>query len=184
MRILVVDDSPAFLRLLTNILERAGHQPVPVNDVDAALEALAAEPLSLVLTDWVMEGRDGIDLCRAIRSARNRPYTFVIMVTGQVGRECWMEAMHAGVDDFVAKPIDAEALLMRVAVAERVLGVRHQLDALEAILPMCCYCKRIQDEPTGVWSEVAAYLQEHVDVSHGICPRCWEREVRPHLEAP
>ena len=64
---------------------------------------------------------------------------------------------------------------LRVALAE--------VKSLQAILPICSYCKRVRDDEN-YWYSVEAYISQHTDTrfSHGICPSCFEREVEPQLD--
>jgi len=59
-----------------------------------------------------------------------------------------------------------------------------EVKSLQAILPICSYCKRVRDDEN-FWHNVEAYISQHTDTrfSHGICPSCFEREVAPHLDA-
>ncbi|HEU4720494.1 MAG TPA: PAS domain-containing protein [Gemmatimonadaceae bacterium] len=60
-----------------------------------------------------------------------------------------------------------------------------EVRTLQAILPICSYCRRIRDD-ANYWHTVEAYISEHTDTrfSHGICPSCFEREVAPQFDAP
>jgi PAS domain S-box-containing protein len=66
---------------------------------------------------------------------------------------------------------------LQVALAE--------VKTLQAILPICSYCKRVRDDEN-YWQSVEEYISEHTETrfSHGICPTCFEREVEPQFEAP
>jgi PAS domain S-box-containing protein len=68
-------------------------------------------------------------------------------------------------------------LQLQVALAE--------VRSLQAILPICSYCKRVRDDEN-YWQSVEAYISEHTDTrfSHGICPSCFEREVEPQFDEP
>ena len=58
-----------------------------------------------------------------------------------------------------------------------------EVKSLQAILPICSYCKRVRDDEN-YWYSVEAYISEHTDTrfSHGICPSCFEREIEPQLD--
>ena len=68
-------------------------------------------------------------------------------------------------------------------MAERILGLREELHQLEGLLPICSYCKRIRDE-TGSYGPLERYVEQRSGAafSHGICPECYEKHVRPQLE--
>ena len=73
-------------------------------------------------------------------------YTYIILVTVRSGRGNFLEAMRAGVDDFISKPVDPEELVARLVAAERILGVRNELFQLEGLLAICSYCRRLRDD--------------------------------------
>ena len=90
---------------------------------DAAKAALQSRHFPLVISDWIMPGCDGLDLCRLVRSGGHAKYTYIVLLTSVGGRENFLAAMDAGVDDFIAKPLDREQLAARLRVAERILGL-------------------------------------------------------------
>jgi diguanylate cyclase (GGDEF)-like protein len=71
---------------------------------------------------------DGLSLCRAVR-AREQEYTYFVLVTGQTEKRDVIEGMHAGADDYLTKPLDLDALLVRLMAAHRVLGAHRELSA-------------------------------------------------------
>jgi len=128
MRILVADDELTSRTALTSIVKRAGHVPVVVEDGQAAWECHAAEPFAIVVTDWLMPKKTGVELARSIRegAAQGAPkapegYTFVLVVTSLSAREKALEAFESGVDDLVVKPIDVEQIRARLSAAERII---------------------------------------------------------------
>jgi DNA-binding response OmpR family regulator len=91
--------------------------------------------------------------------------------------------MDAGIDDFITKPVDADELKDRLRVAERILGLRERMYALEGLLPICSYCKRIRNDQEQ-WSSLEGFIERrsHAEFSHGICPDCYKLEVEPQLK--
>ena len=96
------------------------------DDGREALQAIEASRLSIVVTDWNMPKMSGLELCRAIRSNEQQPYVYILMVTSREDRKDVIEAIDAGADDFVVKPLKVEELLARVGQAEAALArFRH-----------------------------------------------------------
>ncbi len=176
MKILIAEDDPASRRLLETILRNAGHEVLGFPDGQAAWEHYQIDPVSYVISDWMMPVMDGIELCRRIRAHSTHAYTYFIVVTAKSGRENYHAAMEQGVDDFLAKPLDATELFLRLRVAERIISFESQLRELKAMMPICMMCKKIRDD-AGYWQQVEQYLHEHegMDFTHGICPTCYER---------
>jgi sigma-B regulation protein RsbU (phosphoserine phosphatase) len=184
MRILAVEDDPVSRRILTATLERLGHQVTVAQDGQEAWTQIVAAPAEVVITDWMMPRLDGIELTRRIRAREGGRYTYIIMLTAMRGRTSYLDGMAAGADDFVTKPFDKDELRARLCVAVRVLGLQREVKQLEGLLPICTYCKRIRDE-ADAWSQVEEYVGRRTEAqfSHGICPDCYERHLKPQLES-
>jgi PAS domain S-box-containing protein len=127
MRILIAEDDPVFALMLEKTLRRFGHEVVAKRDGAEAWTAIQREPFPVVITDWMMPNLQGIELCRLIRTLRDRDYTYVIVLTCKGRREDRLEALRAGADDFLQKPLDSEDLSARLAVAQRVLDMQQRL---------------------------------------------------------
>ncbi len=184
MKILAVEDDPVSRRILTATLERLGHEVTVAQDGQEAWTQFATAPTEVVITDWMMPRMDGIELTRRIRASHGERYAYIIMLTALRGRTSYLDGMAAGADDFVTKPFDKEELQARLRVAERVLGLQREVKQLEGLLPICSYCKRIRDEADS-WSQVEEYVGRRTEAqfSHGICPTCYDRHLKPQLES-
>jgi diguanylate cyclase (GGDEF)-like protein len=134
MQILVVDDKRSSRILLSRFVQQCGHQPVAVGDGQAALKTLLTEPISLVVSDWVMPNMDGLDLCRAIRRTDLGRYVYLILCSAKNKPDDLVEGMEAGADDFIGKPVHPKELEVRVRAGERVLRLEHQLQKLNQSL--------------------------------------------------
>ncbi|MDT4937114.1 MAG: adenylate cyclase [Pseudonocardiales bacterium] len=112
--ILVVDDTPANVRLLEAILTTHGYESRGVASGAEALEVIFGDtPPDLVLLDIQMAGMDGFEVCRRVRANEATVMLPVIMVTA-AGNEEKVSALEAGADDFVSRPFDQAELLARV----------------------------------------------------------------------
>jgi adenylate cyclase len=119
VRVLVVDDQPANIRLLDATLSPRGYDVRSAESGEKALAALSEGGIDLVLLDIVMPGLDGFEVCRRIRQDPTTQFLPIVMVTAS-GDEQKLEALEAGADDFLTKPIDRAELLARVASLARI----------------------------------------------------------------
>jgi class 3 adenylate cyclase len=126
-KILAVDDTAANLKLLEAMLTPRGYDVATALSVDEALEKLKADPPDLVLSDIVMPGKTGYDLCRALRADEATRYLPIVMVTASGNAER-VQALDAGADDFMAKPIDQVELMARVRSLIRVKEYRDTVE--------------------------------------------------------
>lgn len=183
MRILIAEDERISRRLICTTLEQLGHEVVPFNNGEEAWAAFDANPYRIVVSDWLMPGLDGLELCRRIRQRNETEYTYFILLTANVhGKESYHEAMGSGIDDFLAKPLDRDQIWMRLRVAERILRYTTQISQLESMLPICSYCKKVRNDGN-YWQQVETYLRQRTGAqcSHGVCPDCYEKIVKPQL---
>jgi len=127
LTVLVADDDPLIRRQLMPLLTRLGLDIVEVADGAAAWAAMQVKMPQLAIIDWMMPGMDGLELCQRLRRASAEQYTYVIMLTGASEREHRKQAMAAGVDDFLAKPLDRVDLETRITVARRILDMQEKL---------------------------------------------------------
>lgn len=182
MVILLVEDDLVTRTALAALLKAQGHQVTEAEDGNQAWGAWQLSAPRAIVADWLMPEMDGLELCRKIRATLGRPYTYFILQTARQGQESYTEAMEAGVDDFITKPASAHELGARLRVAERILGLREELLALEGLLSVCSYCKRMRDTD-GSWGSLERYIELHskAEFSHGVCPDCYETRLKPQL---
>ncbi len=111
-RILVVDDEPAQLELVSGFLARHGYEVLTASTGAAALERFRTEPVELILTDQKMPGLSGLDLLRAARAAH--PEVAVIVMTAYGTIEHAVAAIKGGATDYLTKPLNLDELLHRI----------------------------------------------------------------------
>jgi len=185
MRILIAEDDTISRKLLTTILQQLDYTVESYENGKLAWEAFQKEPASIVITDWLMPEMDGLSFTRNIRSLNTEAYTYVILLTANdASEDNYYQAMAAGIDDFLEKPLDRDKLWSRLNVAKRILSYTHRIGRLEAMLPICSYCKKIRDGQE-YWKQVEEYMAELTgqNFSHSICPDCYEKVVKPQLDA-
>jgi DNA-binding response OmpR family regulator len=185
MKILVVDDDPVACELFEQIIQSAGHEVVTCSDGQEAWELYRDTPFPVIVADWMMPRLDGLELCKKVRLSRKLPYTYFIMVTGLSSSDDFLEAIDGEVDDFVRKPFEAEELLARIKVAERLLGVYQHIKTLEGLLPICMYCRRVKSDHSDTeWRQLEDYIEERTEAnfSSTVCKNCYETEVKPALD--
>ena len=255
--VLIIDDEKLTRTVLSDLIRAKGYAVVTAEDGASGLAAAQREKPNVIILDVMMPGRDGWEVCRAIREDAGLDNTGVIMLTGigerlnemtsplygaddfefqaqhglsvlyaengndgiemlkanpdtdlvlmdvmmpvMDGYETTQEirklpafqalpiisltakampgdrekSLEAGASDYITKPVDPDEVKARLHVAERILGLRKELEALEGLLPICSYCKRIRNDQDQ-WSPLEGYIQQHskAEFSHGICPDC------------
>ena len=140
--------------------------------------------MRVIVSDWMMPELDGLGLCRAVRGRVGEDYVYFILLTGKSpSDDNQREAIEAGVDDFLTKPLDVQEIWMRLRVAERILRFATQVSQLEAFLPICGYCKKVRDDQN-YWQQIEGYINQRTgtDFSHSVCPDCYQRVVVPEIE--
>jgi signal transduction histidine kinase len=131
MTVLVVDDDEGSLLVAKAAVERSGHECIVAADGDTAWELYQERRPHVVVSDLMMPGLDGFELCRAIRAAEKGAYTYVVLLTSHGAREDVLAGMKAGADDYVTKPLDPFVLHTRLLAARRVTTLHGALaDAL------------------------------------------------------
>jgi two-component system, OmpR family, KDP operon response regulator KdpE len=127
-RILVIDDEPQITRVLRAALSAQGYDVRTANDPEEGLRTFKDWPADLVITDLMMPGVSGVDVCRAIRAQGATP---VLVLSVREHERSKVEALDAGADDYVTKPFGIQELLARVRAHLRRAPVRNTATALE-----------------------------------------------------
>ncbi|MGQ9687511.1 MAG: chemotaxis response regulator CheY [Desulfobaccales bacterium] len=115
MKVLVVDDFATMRKIVRNILKQIGFENITeAEDGNVALQVLKNENVGLVVTDWNMPNMSGLDLLRIIRQNPKTAQVPVLMVTAEGLKENVLEAVKAGVNNYVVKPFTAEVLQEKI----------------------------------------------------------------------
>lgn len=198
--ILIAKYDPISRQLLQETLEKWGYQvQTKTNGADALTALLGEDAPLLAILDWMMPEHDGPEVCALLRKeaeATGRQVPYLILLTARANSEDCVLALDAGADDYVTTPFERGELRARIRVGFRIAELQRRLvervteleDAfarvkqLQGLLPICCYCKSIRKDDS-YWLQVEEYITEHSDAvfSHGICPQCFEKVVKPEL---
>ncbi len=160
--ILVAEDDKLYRRLLQTWLEQWNYQVTLAEDGEAAWRELRADPQPrLVLLDWLMPNLDGVEVCRRVRALQREAYSYIIVVTSRSGKQNAIDALDAGADDYLVKPVEMNELRARVQVGSRILRLQTELlrsreqlrfqathDALTGLLNRRTILQALQEELT------------------------------------
>ena len=127
MRILIADDDASCRLILRKSLEKLGHECDQAKDGAQAWQMYQAAPTSIVISDWMMPGLDGLQLCEKVRSHQGPLYTYFILLTALNAKESVIKGLTSGADDYLTKPFDRAELEARLISAKRVTDLHAQL---------------------------------------------------------
>ena len=133
-KILVVDDTPANVKLLVDVLTVKGYSVSSAANGDAALASIAADPPDLVLLDIMMPGLSGYDVCRKLRADPATALLPVVLCTSLDPKQERINGIEAGADDFIPKPINQQELFARVKSLLRIKALQDEVKAQSAQL--------------------------------------------------
>lgn len=153
MNILIAEDEPVSRRLLEYALGRWGYDVIVTTDGKEAWEVLQLpNPPSLVISDWMMPGIDGLELCSRIRQSERPGYTYLIILTARGNKEDVIKGLEAGADDYLVKPFDQEELRCRIKIGERIINLERRIlqlantDPLTGVLNRRAFMQRMEIE--------------------------------------
>ncbi|MCP3920772.1 MAG: diguanylate cyclase [bacterium] len=130
-RILIVDDDQRMLRLLVHHLSREGCEVVTAGSSHEGLQKAFEELPQMVITDWMMPGMTGVQLCQMLRKSEAGKKMYVLIVTAREDDAQILEAFRSGVDDYIVKPFNPQILLARVRAGQRMIEMRAQFESSE-----------------------------------------------------
>jgi sigma-B regulation protein RsbU (phosphoserine phosphatase) len=196
MKILIVEDETVSRERLHATVSRLGHNVVVAADGAEAWARIHEHAFDLVISDWTMPGVDGLELCARIRARAKSSFCYVILITARDRPEDFIQGVMAGADDFVTKPWHAGELAARLHAAQRIVDLErglarrvsevedalHEVDTLRGLLPVCMYCHDVRPSDD-IWQSILQYMMSHeiADLTHTICPTCYEVRVEPEL---
>ena len=165
--VLIVDDDPVILNLLTHLLEQGNCTVRSASDGNQALHMVLQDCPDILIADWFMPGLDGLELCRRIRQLHVRKvlphYSYILILTVQSSKNSVIEALEAGADDFILKDVTSLSDF-RVEIQAR-LNAAQRIRRLEIDLEFAAR----YDSLTKLFNRVAFF-----DVARIL----WERSIR------
>ena len=128
MRVLVADDDPAYLEMVSGNLTQWDFEPVTASDGQEALAIMQAPGAPrLLILDWSMPGMDGYELCQTLRRRRGSD-EFILIMTGSTRKSEMARILVAGADSYLIKPFDPLDLEIHLRMARRLLALQDDLD--------------------------------------------------------
>ncbi len=145
-RILVIDDEPQITRVLRAALSAQGYDVRSANDPEEGLRVFKDWPPDLVITDLMMPGLSGVEVCHAIRAQGTTP---VLVLSVREHERSKVEALDAGADDYVTKPFGIQELLARVRAHLRRAPERatSALEAGDFVIDQNAHSVTVQGKP-------------------------------------
>jgi diguanylate cyclase (GGDEF)-like protein len=163
MKILIADDDPISRTMLERLLVQWSYDVTAADDGDEALWILQKEDSPrLAILDWMMPGKDGVELCREVRKQMPEPYTYILLLTAKTQKEDLIEGLQAGADDYLSKPFDPDELRVRLRAGRRILELQEHLIAARdaARFPST------HDMLTGLWNREAILAMLRRELAH------------------
>lgn len=125
--VLVVDDDQTSLKIITRLLETAGHQVITAKDGKEALTSLG-EPLpDLIVSDWMMPEMSGLQLCREVKGNDKTSGVYFILLTAKSETQSIIQGLDEGADEYLIKPFDHKELVARVRTGLRIRALQKEL---------------------------------------------------------
>ncbi|MBN2712802.1 MAG: diguanylate cyclase [Planctomycetes bacterium] len=130
-KILLIEDELPIRATIGKILEKRGHEVDAFETAEEGWDAYGVDSYPIVLLDWVLPGMSGIELCRKIRLREKSRFSTIVIITSRDYEEDLQEALDAGADDYIIKPINPKNFNLRMGVIENRLKnrVRRELEA-------------------------------------------------------
>jgi diguanylate cyclase (GGDEF)-like protein len=133
MKVMVVEDGRTTRLMLRSAVERLGHECLTAADGTEAWELFRTQGADVIISDWLMPGIEGPELCRLVRNHAG-PYTYFVLLTAFGDRAHALQGMQAGADDYLSKTLDVDDLRLRLVAAERVSELHKRLSEQDARL--------------------------------------------------
>ena len=134
MKILIAEDNSTSRRILESILIKWNYEVISARDGIEAWEKLQGNnPPRLMILDWMMPGKNGVELCRELRGRNDVGPMYIILLTARDDKNDIVEGLSAGADDYIAKPFNKDELQARIDVGRRMVELQDALIAREKL---------------------------------------------------
>jgi phosphoserine phosphatase RsbU/P len=134
VRVLVVDDSRAQRHVLAMYLRRWGYEVLEADSAEAALHLCTKLRVDMVISDWMMPGMSGVDLCKQFKELPKEGYGYFILLTSKSEKSEIASGLEAGADDFVPKPVSSDELRARLRAGRRIMEMQAELVAKNRVI--------------------------------------------------
>jgi two-component system cell cycle response regulator len=147
--ILIADDDYNFRTALVDMVSAWGYEVISAkNGFDVWEILLGDKAPKMMILDWIMPGMNGVEICRRLRSRRDDPYVYIILVSIQDQIEQLTEGITAGADDYLVKPVVPEELEARLLAGRRILDIQSELMSARDAL----HLQATHDPLTNLWN--------------------------------
>lgn len=189
MRVLIIEDDRKLARLIAQVLEKEHYVVDVAADGDTGLELALQTPYDLAIIDWMLPGRDGLTVCRAIRAARLPIAVLLLTARGQI--EDRVHGLDSGADDYLTKPFAFDELLARLRALGRRFStadaVGYELRAGDLVLDLRAHSARRGDHALDLTATEWRLLEYFVRHAGQLLTRqqlldavwSYERDVQP-----
>jgi DNA-binding response OmpR family regulator len=190
IRILIVDDTPENLDVLSMYLENLNYHTFVANDAQGIVERVERIKPDLILLDIMMPIVDGYKACELLKANPITNKIPVIFLTASTGVNQVVRGFSVGAVDYITKPFHQQEVLARIQTHLSIYHLQRRLqeknEALEeallqvkqltGLLPICSDCKKIRTTEED-WVPMEVYIRSHTDAdfTHGFCPECLDK---------
>src|SRR5258708_3557074 len=133
-KVLVADDSAISRKLVELTLSDKQYSLIFAKSGRETLMLFEEYHPDLVIVDWIMPDRTGLEICRHIRSRPHASYTYIILLTGRSEKKSVVEGLAAGADDYRTKSFNREELIARVEVGLRIIDLQREIEGKNILL--------------------------------------------------
>ena len=128
MKILIAEDDLTSQRILESVLTKWGYDVIAVSNGNDAIEKLLETGApKLVLLDWIMPDKDGVQVCRILREKKTTTPPYIILLTAKGNKKDITKGLESGANDYIVKPYDKDELQARINVGRQMIQLQNAL---------------------------------------------------------